>query len=261
MSTNEQNGLHFRGRPLSYWAEALQSADESAREEAVAAWGQIGEAIKVSAPHLGPALRGPHAAARLHGVRALRDLGAQLQAVVPVVLAALKEAALRETDDAVRTEAAEALTRHLDPRGGGSTVPALVAALREPAAAVRFGAASTLADLGGEGRAAVAALINVTLWDKDERVRVQSAVALWRIDRREHITVPVLTLALQSDDEYLRWIAADCLGDIGPAAGDAVPALRKALCDDYRAPLIRKSVALALQRIERALEDQPRAPV
>jgi HEAT repeat protein len=257
MSTNEQEPLQFRSRPLTYWAEALHSADGAVRDEAVAAWGQIGEAIKRSAPRLNGALKGPHAAARLHGVRALRDLGAQLQAVLPLVLAALKEVAQREGDDAVRAEAAEALNRHLDPRGDGSPVPALVEALRDPAAAVRFGAAAALADLGAEARAAASALTNVMLWDKDERVRVQSAVALWRSDRRDRVTVPVLALALRSDDEYLRWIAADCLGDIGAAAHEAVPALRDALADDYRAPLIRRSVALALQRIECALAGTP----
>jgi hypothetical protein len=59
------------------------------------------------------------------------------------------------------------------------------------------------------------------------------------------------------------WIAADCLGQIGPEARDAVPELQRALRRPYKIGLIRKGVALALQRItgqanaEGASPDEP----
>ncbi len=47
-----------------------------------------------------------------------------------------------------------------------------------------------------------------------------------------------------------RWIAADCLGEIGPEAREAIPALQQVLAGPLRSRMIRMSIALALQRID-----------
>jgi HEAT repeat protein len=88
------------------------------------------------------------------------------------------------------------------------------------------------------------------VYDPDPRVRLEAAVALWRIDRSAGKVVPTLIKALRAEDELLRWIAADCLGDIGPEAADAVPTLLAALRENFKLGMIRLGVALALQRID-----------
>jgi HEAT repeat protein len=66
----------------------------------------------------------------------------------------------------------------------------------------------------------------------------------------------VLIEALQAADESLRWVAADCLGDMGPEARDAVPALVEALRGPIKARLVRMSLGLALERIDAAAAAQ-----
>ena len=68
------------------------------------------------------------------------------------------------------------------------------------------------------------------------------------------LVVPALARALGDANELVCWIAADCLGQIGPAAREAVPALRQALRRDFRLSLIRTGVLLALEHID------PQAP-
>jgi HEAT repeat protein len=81
-------------------------------------------------------------------------------------------------------------------------------------------------------------------------VRVEAAVALWKIDRKAASVVAVLVKALDDPNELICWMAADCLGQMGPEAREAVPALQKALQRDFRVALIRTGVSLALQRID-----------
>jgi HEAT repeat protein len=81
-------------------------------------------------------------------------------------------------------------------------------------------------------------------------VRVEAAVALWKIDRKGAVVIPALIKALGDDNEMLCWIAADCLGQMGPEAREAVPALRQALLRPFKISLIRKGVTLALQEID-----------
>jgi HEAT repeat protein len=93
-------------------------------------------------------------------------------------------------------------------------------------------------------------LIHAALWDEDPAVRVEAAMALWKIDRKGPLVIPALIKALADDNELICWIAADYLGQIGPEARQAVPALQHALRRPFKMALIRKGVALALERID-----------
>jgi HEAT repeat protein len=115
---------------------------------------------------------------------------------------------------------------------------------------LRFHAAAALGNLGRAARSAVPALIHTSLWDEDHAVRVEAAVALWKIDRKGPLVIPALTKALADDNELICWMAADALGQIGPEAREAVPALRRALQRDFRISLVRTGVILALKRID-----------
>src|SRR5207253_4257945 len=116
-------------------------------------------------------------------------------------------------------------------------------------AVVRFNAAMALGDLGREARPAVAGLIRAHLHDQDAGVRVAATVALWKIEHRDTQVLPALIKAVQNEDEFVCWMAADCLGDIGPAAKEAIPALQAASKRKFKVALIQKGVTLALQRV------------
>jgi HEAT repeat protein len=185
---------------------------------------------------------------RYRAVAALGELGAQAHRALPLLRAALKEKALKDDSDAVRARAVQALLQ-TGPQPD-SEVAALGDALRDEVDEVRFHAAVALGDLGRAARPAVATLIHAHRWDEDAAVRVAAAVALWKIDRQGPVVIPALVKALADDNELLCWVAADCLGQIGPEAREAVPALRQALGRPFKIALIRKGVALALRRID-----------
>jgi HEAT repeat protein len=190
---------------------------------------------------------------RLRAVTALGDLAGEVRRVLPALRAALGEAALHDGDEGVRAGAVRALLR-AGPQPA-TEVGALINALHSEVDVVRFHAAIALGDFGTGGRPAVPALIHASLWDEDPAVRAGAAMALWKIDdHRDPLAVHVLTRALGDVNELVCWVAAEWLGQMGPAAQEAVPALRQALRRRCKLSLVTTSVRLALERID------PQAP-
>jgi HEAT repeat protein len=186
---------------------------------------------------------------RMQAAKALGSLGERAQRVLPVLRAALKEAALKDDDESVRTHAAHALLQ-IGPQPA-SEVAGLIDSLQDDVEVVRFHAGIALGDLGYAAQPSVPALIHTALWDQDPAVRVEAAMALWKIDRNKGpLVIPALIKALADNNELICWIAADYLGQLGSEARQAIPALRQALRRPYRIALIRKGVALALERID-----------
>jgi HEAT repeat protein len=186
---------------------------------------------------------------RLRAVAALGDLAEDVRRVLPALRAALGKAALHDGDDGVRAEAVRALLR-AGPQPA-TEVGALVDALHSKIDVVRFHATIALGDFGRDGESAVPALTHASLWDEDPAVRVGAAMALWKIDEAKGpLVVGVLTKALGDANELTCWVAVECLGQMGLAAREAVPALRQALRRDYRLSLITTSIKLALERID-----------
>jgi HEAT repeat protein len=185
---------------------------------------------------------------RLRALTALGDLAGEVRRVLPALRAALEEAARHDADEGCRAEAVRALLR-AGPQPA-TEVAALVDALRSEVDVLRFHAATALGDFGPDGRPAVPALTQASLWDEEPAVRVGAAVALWKIDRKGPLVLQVLTEALGDANELICWVAAEGLGQMGPAAREAVPALRRASRRDFRLSLIRAGVRLALERID-----------
>jgi HEAT repeat protein len=185
---------------------------------------------------------------RTEAVRILGALNREAREILPLIRTALKRAALWDDDEEIRALAIETLTQ-----AGEWDRPAiaeLVQALNDPEPAARFSAAQALGERGEESQAAVGMLLQKALRDPDGGVRLEAAMALYRIDGHEEKILPLLIKALQDPDEVRRWIAADCLGEIGPRAREAAPALHALLAQHFKSPLIRASVALALEKIE-----------
>jgi hypothetical protein len=101
-------------------------------------------------------------------------------------------------------------------------IPALIETLKGPSESANFNAAYTLAQIG---EAALPALME-TLCNESEAIRRNASYALSAIGAP---AVSRLIDAMRADNSDLHAITAEALGDIGPEAQDAIPALTEAL--------------------------------
>ncbi|MBI3464751.1 MAG: HEAT repeat domain-containing protein, partial [Planctomycetes bacterium] len=82
----------------------------------------------------------------------------------------------------------------------------------------------------------------------DPFVRSRAAVVLGQIGPAAKAAVPALIEALKDPNPYTRWSVVEALGKIGPKARDAMPALRAALRDKNDG--VRSSAAESIRRIK-----------
>jgi HEAT repeat protein len=80
------------------------------------------------------------------------------------------------------------------------------------------------------------------------RDRHWAAVYLLEMGQTNPLLMSTFINSLTNSQPGLRMSACSCLGQIGPRAADAIPALRNALQDPD--PEVRRRAKLALQRIE-----------
>lgn len=236
----ESSKISFEDLPLADWLEAL--GHEGPFE------GHEMPRLSAAVETLLPRLQDADPKVRLRAVKALGVLGGEAHRTLSPLRAALKHAAIHDKDEAVRTHAVHAVLQ-LGPQPA-SEIAGLIDSLKDEIPAVRFHAAIALGDHGRDAEAAIPALTHAHIWDADPAVRVEAAVSLWKIDHRAALVLPALMKALEHENELICWMAADCLRRIGAEARDAVPALQKALQRDFKVALIRKGVALALDRIQ-----------
>ncbi len=236
----------FEGKSSSEWLRLLETGNASESQQAVDVWKRISKAYRDAVPRLLQVLKGEDEAVRLHAMGVLGDLGRRAHTMSLALRAALHQIAARDANEIVRASAAEALTQ-IGPQAK-TPIPALIDTLSDELPIVRQGAAHALGELGPDAKSASAALI-ASLHDADLSVRLQAAWALWKIDRRDRIAVPVFCKVLAEGDDFQRWMAADCLGEMGPLAADALPALQDALARPVKAALIRKGIELAIERV------------
>jgi HEAT repeat protein len=220
-------------------------------------------------------LSAPEAKVRKRATQALGSAASQTGAAVPAL-----QVALRDKDAQVRSAAADALGR-FGPKAA-KAAPALIEAVQDPDPAVCNSAIDALGSIGPMAKAALPLLTRL-LQDGDNPLRWTAAVSLFHIDRRqaragipvliekltdkdtkvrwhalyylrkmaqdgkETIPLPLLLEAMKDADLGVRGMTAGILGDLGPKAEAAVPALVKALeVDDT---WLRSVAASALVRI------------
>jgi HEAT repeat protein len=126
-----------------------------------------------------------------------------------------------------------------------AAVPALVEALHDRRAEVRWNAAKTLGKIGPDARAAVTAL-STALKDEDSKVREHAAEALGDIGPDAKASVPDLIRALKDPEADVRRDAVRSLGKFGPAAKSAAPAIEELLKDQDPAVHVAATKALRL---------------
>jgi HEAT repeat protein len=252
---------------------ALLKEKGDAGQAAVSVIAGMGDAAAPAVPALAELLRSKDGATQVKVLSALTRIGP------PAAPAAAQVAALLPQDDgvagvalgalaAMRGEAkvvVPALARFLRDRPASShreeavellgeygadareAVPLLAAGLRDQAPGYRWNCAAALARVDPEkARAALPLLRELAR----QRFRyLEPYVALYRIDPEDETRpLEVLQAALQSaDTEALRGAAARRLGELGPAAKEAGPALTRALRDESGS--VRLAAALALGRV------------
>jgi len=104
-------------------------------------------------------------------------------------------------------------------------VDALAKALNHTNKLTRASAANALGNIGPEARNAVPAL-RAAARDNDSEVRLDAAYALWKIENASD-AIEVLIPLLDSDDPRVGLRTIEALGEIGPPAKAALPALER----------------------------------
>jgi len=253
----ERPEILFRGKPASFWAKQLLDRDPKYRGEAVTALGGIAEVdhaliptivaslkdkdldvrevaalalVNVGEPalaHLITALKDPSQEHRTWVIYAISRFGADGRTAVPALTALLKGG--KQTDRLL----AAGVLRHLGP-SAAAAVPSLVELLKDRSKMDCYVAATSLAWIGPSAKDAVPLLIDML---NDTTVR------------RFPFDPSLLPVLVSSDYEYTPAVsAAQALGEIGPDAKSALPALRAAATDSR----IQGVILEAIRRVDPA---------
>jgi HEAT repeat protein len=187
--------------------------------------------------HLTAALRHRDARIRRGAAEVLGDLGLRASESVPALVHAL-----HDKEELVRVRAARALGAI----GAPAAIELLIVALSDPLPSVRSASAEAIGKIpAAQGVSA----LKQRLSDPEMHVRVKAAQAIWRISGDAELVVSVLIQALR--DRRAASDAKFVLGEIGPGAACAVPALVQSLREERVGRPLRTppSSALALGRI------------
>jgi HEAT repeat protein len=251
----------YRGKPLSEWTRAIQSADHTTRERACRAIWNMGPKAARAIPALILALGHPESYTRALAARALAAIGKDAFVPVvealgdpePVVRAYAARAlgrfrsqpgavpvlleALNDRSEFVRDRAAEALGLLGDP----IAVPALEKAMADPVRFVRISAIMALGRMGPKAKPAVPALLRLAD-GVDKHLTCDAVRTLSYIG--DDTAIPRLVELLKQKDGFLYPNLTDALIRFGPRAKQALPILLEGLGDSD--PRVRAYSAFAL---------------
>ncbi|QDU95917.1 HEAT repeat domain-containing protein [Lignipirellula cremea] len=187
---------------------------------------------------------------RMMTARILYRLGPDAADAVPELIEALEAAGDDKEDNDFREVAQFALGRI-----GAASAPAvevLVDSLDSDDPEVQGSAIFALAKIGPGAQAALPAL-KEKLNSENRREKLLSAWAIMKIQTSDRkllapLAMPFLVEALTSDHEFVRIEAAKALGELGPLAATAVPALEEAATDSSSD--VREAAAAAVAQIK-----------
>jgi hypothetical protein len=187
-------GMVYRGKPFAFYLSKLKQNSPQTRAEAIRAIGAFGTDGASAVSVLIPLLSDSDSNIRTAAAHALGEM-----AIKAKPAAAILGGLLKDHDPQVREAAALALRDMGD--GGAAAIPDLSSALKDPESTVGMAAALALAQMHNEAKAAVPALIAT-------------------------LQVPDESQLSNADIQVMRNVVR-VLGEIGPAASSAIPALQK----------------------------------
>ena len=182
---------------------------------------------KAAVPELTKALKSDNTPTRAAAAYALNKIGPDAKAATPTLLEVVKD-----DDELVRALALSTLTQV----GVKNDIllNVLIAAVQNESGLVKDIAAESLVNIGGD---AVPALGNLLKNKSADKLAKQTAATLiGNINQADELgneavrsIIPILTETLNDGDSGVRTAAAKSLGDFGPLADVAIPALSRAL--------------------------------
>jgi HEAT repeat protein len=187
----------------------LEDADGRLREAAADALGGIDPKVKEAAPALQKSLGDDEAGVRLAAARALFSIqGIEAAMVIPVMTRALKD------DDPDMRRDAAALIGDFGAAAKDS-VPALIASLKDPDGGVRSAAAWAIARItGGQATQKAIDVMIAALKDKEPRARQDAARLLGDVGPDARSAIPALNEAMEDPNDEVRKAATDALGKV-----------------------------------------------
>ncbi len=216
---------------------AVDRPEPAVQEAAVKAIGRLGEVARAAVPTLAKLLPSTRPPLQVEVATALGAMGSSAREALPGL-----EQSLASSDPATRTAALTAYAR-IEP-DNSRKVERLKQALDDAAQPVRVAAIGELGKLGRAAEPAAEKLYGLTE-NSTEREQALEVLGGMRIR-----SVPLLVRAMGNSDPYVRQYAAERLGQLGAAAKDAVPDLRKLLEDNE--DFVKRTARASLREIERA---------
>lgn len=217
---------------------ALARPELSVREAVVHALGELGETAQAAVPALAKLLTETPPPLQTAVAGALGAMGAAGRAALPQL-----EQSFASTDPKVRAVAVAAIARVES--DNGRKVDFLQRALDDPESVVRVAA---IDELGAMGRAAEPAAEKLYALTEQPGERDQALEVLAGLRIR---SIPLLVKATTNSDAYVRQFAVERLGQLGKAAQEAVPELRKLLQAEPE-DFVKRAARNAIRDIERA---------
>jgi len=197
-------------KKMKIYIRKLKSGKEDVRVDAADMLGNYGEKGAVAVPALIEALSDSSAEVRGHVARALGKIGPKASDAIEVLRKALGDA-----DAVVGIQAAAAMMK-IDSDTITEAMGVLTKAMKDPSPTVRGEAAAAMALVGEKVPAVINQLIAIVGNDnEDENVRIRAAVALGEIGPSAKRALPALSSLLGKG------------GELGPAATDAIKKIRK----------------------------------
>lgn len=194
---------------------ALRDSEWTVRSLAAQALGNIGKGAKASLPRLHEATQDKEPLVRIQAALAVWRIGGETKHV------ALLSRWLSDESIPVRQAACRALGA-MGP-DAKEAAGALNRRLADNEAILRQWAAEALGNIGPAAKDSAASL-RTLLKDTEKPVRLSAAFALWQVTGEAKEAREALQ-AFLTDDAVLQTRAVEALGNIGPAARDALPDL------------------------------------
>ncbi len=217
-------------------ADGLRDADAQVRAYSAYALGRLGDARPPVAEAVSALLTDPDPMVRRAALRGLRQMKLPREVSIPLFVKTLSTADQSAVMGGIQTIA----------ESGENALPFLMDALKQPRAA--YWACLVLAEIGPAAKAAVPELIKLASSGEPE-MRLQACMALGAIGPDAAAALPMLSNIVHSDPlPGVRYAAAFAIGGIGVRDVASLAALKKAAESDDK--FLKIVAAAALARID-----------